>query len=270
MAAGEFFTERDVASASKVCVIGRTLHVKLFPGQDPIGQQVRVKNIPFIVVGVLDEKGADLIGNDQDDIILMPYTTVRKRVQGSQFSNVDVIMLSARSEAQSSQAVKEVETLLAERHKIAPGGKNDFEVNNTVEIARVMNIITVGLTAMLSAIAAISLLVGGIGIMNIMLVSVTERTGNRPTHGPRAAARHPASISDRVDCALGPGRVDWHRYRRCWNLARNVDHQHRAADCKVAARDLHSRSAGRPRLRGRSRHVLRALPGTASKPAGSD
>jgi putative ABC transport system permease protein len=176
IAAGEFITERDVAAANKVCVIGRTLHVKLFPGQDPIGQQVRIKNIPFTVIGVLGEKGADLVGNDQDDIILMPYTTVRKRVQGSQFSNVDVIMLSARSEAQSTQAVKEVETLLAERHKIPPGGKNDFEVNNTVEIARVMNIITGSMTAMLSAIAAISLLVGGVGIMNIMLVSVTERT----------------------------------------------------------------------------------------------
>jgi putative ABC transport system permease protein len=176
IAAGEFITERDVAGANKVCVIGRTLHIKLFPGQDPIGQQVRIKNIPFTVIGVLGEKGADLVGNDQDDIILMPYTTVRKRIQGSQFSNVDVIMLSARSEAQSTQAVKEVETLLAERHKIPPGGKNDFEVNNTVEIARIMNIITGSMTAMLSAIAAISLLVGGVGIMNIMLVSVTERT----------------------------------------------------------------------------------------------
>jgi len=176
LAAGEFLSERDIASANKVCVIGHTLLIKLFPGQDPIGQQVRIKNIPFVVIGLLEKKGPDLIGNDQDDIILMPYSTVRKRLQGSQFSNVDVIMLSARSEALSAKAVKEVEDLLAERHKIPPGGKNDFEVQNTVEIARVMNIITGSLTAMLSAIAAISLVVGGVGIMNIMLVSVTERT----------------------------------------------------------------------------------------------
>jgi putative ABC transport system permease protein len=176
IAGGEFFADRDVAAANKVCVIGDTLHRRLFPGQDPIGQQVRIKNIPFTVVGVLGKKGADLVGNDQDDILLMPYSTARKRLQGSQFSNVDVIMLSARSEAQSQQAVKEVTALLSERHKIPPGGKDDFQVENTVEIARVFNIITGSMTAMLSAIAAISLLVGGVGIMNIMLVSVTERT----------------------------------------------------------------------------------------------
>lgn len=173
---GEFFTERDILSANKVCVIGHTLWTKLFPGMDPVGQQLRVKNIPFTVVGLLGSKGADLVGNDQDDIILFPYTTVRKRIQGSQFSNVDVIMLSARSEKDSAKAVTEITALLAERHKIAPGQPNDFQVQNTVEIARIMNIITGSMTAMLSAIAAISLLVGGVGIMNIMLVSVTERT----------------------------------------------------------------------------------------------
>lgn len=173
---GEFFTDRDINSANKVCVIGHTLWSKLFPGQDPVGQQLRVKNIPFTVVGLLAPKGADLVGNDQDDIILLPYTTVRKRLQGSQFSNVDVIMLSARSEKDSAKAVTEITALLAERHKIPPGQPNDFQVQNTVEIARIMNIITGSMTAMLSAIAAISLLVGGVGIMNIMLVSVTERT----------------------------------------------------------------------------------------------
>jgi putative ABC transport system permease protein len=176
MALGEFFTDRDISGANKVCVIGRTLQVKLFPGQDPIGQQVRIKNIPFTIIGVLDEKGADLGGNDQDDVLLMPYTTARKRLQGSQFSNIDYIIISAQSESQSAQAEKELTALLAERHKISPGKPNDFAVQNTVEISRIMNIITVGMTAMLSAIAAISLLVGGVGIMNIMLVSVTERT----------------------------------------------------------------------------------------------
>ena len=176
MAAGAFFTDRDVQAANKVCVIGQTLQRKLFPGQDPVGEQVRIKNIPFTIIGVLEPKGADLGGRDQDDLLLMPYTTARKRLQGSQFSNIDLIMLSARSEALSDQAEKEVTALLAERHKIPPGRPNDFDVNNTVEIARVFNIITGSLTAMLSAIAAISLVVGGVGIMNIMLVSVTERT----------------------------------------------------------------------------------------------
>jgi putative ABC transport system permease protein len=176
MAVGEFFTERDVAGANKVCVIGNTIAIKLFAGQDPVGQQVRIKNIPFTVIGVLEPKGADLGGRDQDDLLLMPYTTARKRIQGSQFANVDIILLSARSEADSAQAEQEVTALLADRHKIPPGRRNDFEINNTVEIARVMNIITGSMTAMLSAIAAISLLVGGVGIMNIMLVSVTERT----------------------------------------------------------------------------------------------
>jgi putative ABC transport system permease protein len=176
IAQGEFFTERDVAAANKVCVIGHTLWKKFFPGQNAVGQQVRIKNIPFTVVAVLDPKGADLGGRDQDDLLLMPYTTARKRLQGSQFANVDVILLSARSEAESSKAEQQVRALLQERHKIPPGGRDDFEINNTVEIARIMNIITGGMTAMLSAIAAISLMVGGVGIMNIMLVSVTERT----------------------------------------------------------------------------------------------
>lgn len=176
VAQGEFFSDRDVAGANKVCVLGHTLWKKLFPGQNAVGQQVRIKNIPFTVVAVLEPKGADLGGRDQDDLLLMPYTTARKRLQGSQFANVDIILLSARTEAESSKAEDQVRALLEERHNIPPGGRPDFEINNTVEIARIMNIITGGMTAMLSAIAAISLLVGGVGIMNIMLVSVTERT----------------------------------------------------------------------------------------------
>ena len=176
MASGGFFTERDVASAAKVCVIGHTLAIRLFPDTDPVGQQLRVKNIPFRVVGVLERKGANLFGHDQDDILLMPYTTVRKRLQGSAFRDIGVVLVSARSDKLSQQAEKEIRVLLRERHRIAPGVPADFEVRNTAEIENVLNIITGTLTAMLSAIAAISLVVGGVGIMNIMLVSVTERT----------------------------------------------------------------------------------------------
>jgi putative ABC transport system permease protein len=176
LAAGEFFTENDVTGASKVCVIGHTLVTQLFPDVDPIGQQVRVKNIPFRVVGVLTRKGANLVGQDQDNILLMPYTTVRKRLQSSAFANIDLVFVSARSEALSPKAEQEIRSLLTERHRIPLGEKPDFEVRNTAEVASVLNIITGALTAMLSAIAAISLVVGGVGIMNIMLVSVTERT----------------------------------------------------------------------------------------------
>jgi putative ABC transport system permease protein len=173
---GRFITEREVAGASKVCVIGHTLVTKLFGNQDPLGQQIRVKNIPFEVIGVLARKGANLVGQDQDDILLMPYTTVRKRLEGSAFSNIGFILVSARSEDLSPQAEQQIRNLLMERHRIATGSKPDFEIRNTAEIANVLNIITGALTGMLSAIAAISLVVGGVGIMNIMLVSVTERT----------------------------------------------------------------------------------------------
>jgi putative ABC transport system permease protein len=176
MESGEFFGERDIAGASKVCVIGYTLVTNLFPDTDPIGKTVRVKNIPFTVVGVLARKGANLFGQDQDDILLMPYTTVRKRLQASAFANIDLIMVASRTEEKSFQAQSEIRTLLVERHRIPLGEKPDFEVRSTAEVASVLTTITGVLTAMLASIAAISLVVGGVGIMNIMLVSVTERT----------------------------------------------------------------------------------------------
>jgi putative ABC transport system permease protein len=176
MASGEFFTERDIAGAAKVCVLGLSVARQLFPDADPVGQQVRVKNIPFTVTGVLTRKGANLVGQDQDNILLMPYTTVRKRLQNSAFSNVDVVFVSARSELLSSQAEREIRALLMERHRLSPGEPLDFEVRNTADVANVFAAIMGTLTAMLAAIAAISLVVGGVGIMNIMLVSVTERT----------------------------------------------------------------------------------------------
>lgn len=176
MASGDFFTEKDIAGATKVCVLGTSVARQLFLDVDPIGQQVRVKNIPFTVIGVLDRKGANLVGQDQDNILLMPYTTVRKRLQNSAFSNVDVIFVSARSELLSAQAEREIKSLLAERHRLPPGEPLDFEVRNTADVANVFAVIMGTLTLGLSAIAAISLVVGGVGIMNIMLVSVTERT----------------------------------------------------------------------------------------------
>jgi putative ABC transport system permease protein len=173
---GGFFTEREVKSAAKVCVIGQTVVARLFQTSNPIGETVRIKNIPFEVIGILEEKGANIVGDDQDNIVLMPYSTVRKRLQGSTFENVDAIMTSARSITRMADADNEIRQLLAERHRIAPGQPLDFTVQNTTEIANVLGIITGTMTLLLASIAGISLVVGGVGIMNIMLVSVTERT----------------------------------------------------------------------------------------------
>jgi putative ABC transport system permease protein len=174
--AGEFFGEDDIRANAKVCVIGHTVATKLFQTANPIDQVIRVKDIPFRVIGVLEKKGVDMVGNDKDNVVLMPYTTVRKRLQGSNFDDVNAIMVSAVSPSRMPDATNQIEQLLLERHSIAPGQPSDFRVQNTTEIAQTLGVITGTMTLMLSAIAGISLLVGGVGIMNIMLVSVTERT----------------------------------------------------------------------------------------------
>ena len=187
---GAFFSERDISSSNKVCVIGYTIVAKLFQTVNPIGETIRIKNIPFRVVGVLQKKGANMVGQDQDNLVLLPYTTVRKRLQGSEFDNVGAIMVSARSMQVMTEAQLEIDQLLAERHRIQPGQTRDYIVQNTTEIANIFGAVTGTLTMMLASIAAISLLVGGVGIMNIMLVSVTERTreiGIRMAVGARAS-----------------------------------------------------------------------------------
>jgi putative ABC transport system permease protein len=173
---GGFFTDNDVNSASQVCVIGHTVVAKLFQTANPIGEKIRIKGMPCEVVGVLETKGANMVGEDQDDLVLLPYTTMRRRLQGSEFDNVNAIMCSARSMAVMVEAENEINQLLAERHKIAPGEPLDFDVGTTIEMANMLGIVIGTLTMMISSIAGISLVVGGVGIMNIMLVSVTERT----------------------------------------------------------------------------------------------
>jgi putative ABC transport system permease protein len=173
---GGFFTDRDIRSAAKVCVVGRTVVNRLFQTSDPLGETVRINNIPFRIIGVLEEKGANLVGEDQDNLVLIPYTTVRKRLHGSGFDDVHAILASARSDSLMDEAEHEIRQLLLERHRITPGEPPDFFVQNTTEILDALNIVMGALTMMLSAIAGISLIVGGVGIMNIMLVSVTERT----------------------------------------------------------------------------------------------
>jgi putative ABC transport system permease protein len=173
---GGFFTDRDIAGASKICVVGKTIVARLFQTVNPIGETIRIRNIPFRIVGVLEEKGANIVGDDQDNVVLLPYTTVRKRLQGSNFGDVDLIMASASSTGRMELATRGIEQLLLDRHRIAPGELPDFGVKNTTEISNILKTITGIMTLLLSSIAGISLLVGGVGIMNIMLVSVTERT----------------------------------------------------------------------------------------------
>jgi putative ABC transport system permease protein len=185
---GEFFTLQDVKAAAKVCVLGKTVAEKLFGVQNPVGQIIRVKRIPFRVIGVLTEKGQTTFGQDQDDTIIVPYTTAQKRLMGITY--LSMIMVSAVSNELIPQAQDQIRTLLRQRHAIPEGEDDDFTVRNLADLTETFNTITGILTLLLGSIASISLVVGGIGIMNIMLVSVTERTreiGIRMSVGARPA-----------------------------------------------------------------------------------
>ena len=175
LATGSNFTGEDIKKYAKVAVIGQTIVEELFDeGVDPIGRTIRVRNMPVKVVGTLKPKGENQMGEDQDDVLLMPYTTVQKRMLGIDY--VHMIMASASSEDVADEAVEEIETLLRGAHKIKDGGVDDFEVRTQAEMLEMMTSISGLMTTLLTAIAAISLIVGGIGIMNIMYVTVTERT----------------------------------------------------------------------------------------------
>jgi putative ABC transport system permease protein len=174
MADGSFFTEGDVKTSAKVCVLGSTVADNLFPAGDAVGQGIRIKHVPFRVVGVLEKKGGNMMGQDQDDQIIAPYTTVMKQLQGT--AKLNLIYVSAAAPDQVPEAEKEIEALLRQRHRLGPGQDSDFTMRSQEEIASTAAQTTQTLSILLGSVAAISLLVGGIGIMNIMLVSVTERT----------------------------------------------------------------------------------------------
>ncbi|MCX6885087.1 MAG: ABC transporter permease [Verrucomicrobia bacterium] len=171
---GSSFTEQDVRSANKVAVIGKTIADELFPGEDPIGQLVRVKNVPFIIVGVLAGKGLSVQGQDQDDMMIIPYTSAMKRVQ--RVTTLNSIMVQAAKPTLLASIQQEIIELLRQRHRITIGKEEDFTVRNQQEIAEMATAQSKTMTVLLGAVAMVSLVVGGIGIMNIMLVSVTERT----------------------------------------------------------------------------------------------
>jgi len=171
---GEFYTDQDIKAATKVCVLGRTVADNLFPDGTPVGQNIRIRNVPFKVLGVLTKKGQNAMGQDQDDIILSPYTTVLRRL--SHFPYLRQILVSATSPGDIPIAQNQITDLLRMRHKIPSYDPDDFTIRNQADIVATATATTKILTILLASIASVSLLVGGIGIMNIMLVSVTERT----------------------------------------------------------------------------------------------
>jgi putative ABC transport system permease protein len=173
---GSFFSDADVLSASKVCVLGATVAENLFQGEPAVGQVIRVKNMPFKVAGVLQRKGTSAMGTDQDDLMVCPWTTVKMVLQGSAFHNIDYLLVSASSAGEVNEAVTEITSLLRQRHRIRDGELADFRIMLMSEMMSTASESTKTMTLLLTLIAAISLVVGGIGIMNIMLVSVVERT----------------------------------------------------------------------------------------------
>jgi putative ABC transport system permease protein len=179
MLSGLFFTDQDVDAAAKVAVLGETVVKNLFGNSDPTGQVAIIKNVPFTVVGVLTPKGQSPSGQDQDDIILLPISTAKQKVLGTNKANakaVSTLMVQASGPAAMDQAQQEMEALLRERHRILEGQEDDFTIRNLTEVFAAQESSAQVMSILLGAIASVSLIVGGIGIMNIMLVSVTERT----------------------------------------------------------------------------------------------
>jgi putative ABC transport system permease protein len=174
---GRNFVDQDIRSATKVCILGQTVVDNLFGGIDPIGQIIRIKKVPFTVIGILETKGQSIMGQDQDDVIYIPLTTAQKKIVATSIPGmVRTIMVKARSAEDMSLAEKQVTELLRQRHRTGANKEDDFTVRNLSQMMQVAEQSANVMTILLGAIASISLLIGGIGIMNIMLVSVTERT----------------------------------------------------------------------------------------------
>ncbi|MDR4507743.1 MAG: ABC transporter permease [Candidatus Brocadiaceae bacterium] len=174
LVSGRFITQQDVKTMAKVCVLAHTVRKNLFGALDPVGKWIRINNIPFKVVGVLVEKGQSPTGRNQDDVILMPYTTVQRKIMGVTY--ISIIMASSTSEETRFSAIDQISALLKQRHRLRPDQEEDFTILSQVEYASTIMETSRTMTILLGSIASVSLIVGGIGIMNIMLVSTTERT----------------------------------------------------------------------------------------------
>jgi putative ABC transport system permease protein len=206
MARGRAFTDQDVKSATKVCLLGQTVVDNLFGSDDPVGQSVRIKNIPFKVLGVLAAKGQSAVGQDQDDTVFIPVTTAQKRLFGTLFPGmVRVIMVEARSLEEMDAAQRQITSLLRQRHHLGQKQDSDFSIRNLTQFMETAEQSARVMTLLLGAIASVSLLVGGIGIMNIMLVSVTERTreiGIRMAVGAKTKAIRTQFIAEALTLSM--------------------------------------------------------------------
>jgi putative ABC transport system permease protein len=210
LSTGQFFTDQDNRNASKVCVLGQTVATNLFGTEDPVGKTLRIKNIPFRVAGVLESKGGSMMGQDQDDLVIAPYETVRKKLMGT--TAVGSILASAASNEQVTIAQDEIAALLRQRHKInkATGQDDDFMMRSQTEMLAQAEAQSRTMSTLLWSIAGVSLLVGGIGIMNIMLVSVTERTreiGVRMAIGAKGGDIRAQFLVEAVALSLAGGTV---------------------------------------------------------------
>lgn len=203
--AGAGFTEEQQEEAASVCVVAQTVRGRLFGDTDPVGQQVRVQGLPFLVIGVLGEKGQSATGQDQDDTILMPYTTAQKKLKGRGVVWLDDILCSAVSRESVNPAVDQVSALMRQRHQIASGQDDDFNIRRPDELIKAQIEASQSMALLLASIATISLLVGGIGVMNVMLVSVTERTreiGLRMAVGARRSSIQVQFLGEAVMLSL--------------------------------------------------------------------
>ena len=256
---GAMFTEADVRSAAKVCVIGRTVADQLFQGMDPVGQTLRIRNIPFKVVGLLARKGFNYFGQDQDDAVIVPYTSHLKRIARRPFLNS--IIVQAESPDQMTRIQQDITDLLLQRRN---GREQDFVVRNQAELAEAATATTKTMTVLLGAIAGVSLVVGGIGIMNIMLVSVTERTP-RDWHslgGRGARPRCAPAVSHRGDHPEPHGR-------RVGNHARSRQFETNFPAEQLAGAGFDQRDCRRIRIQRGHRRILRLLSRAQSRPARS-
>ncbi|MGP6190394.1 MAG: ABC transporter permease [Vulcanimicrobiaceae bacterium] len=207
LAEGTFFSDADVASAAKICVLGQTVVSNLFPGADPIGKSLLIKNVPFTIVGTLVARGQSGVGQDQDDTVIVPYTSALQRLTGG--TSVSEMMVSGDDPNDTSVVQAEITALLEARHGVV-GGQDDFNVRNLADIASAASASATVMEYLLASVAAVSLVVGGIGIMNIMLVSVTERTreiGLRMAVGAPGSAILAQFLIEAIGLSLAGGAI---------------------------------------------------------------